>query len=392
MRDVLGRLRGLLAAEFLGLKRDKTAMFFILVLPVVVVFVIGLAFGGGGDRKAPAGIVLRDHSAEARALVRSVRHGDQLAVTDYASVGKLRDAVLRGGVQLGVVVPAGYGADLRAGRAVTLTVISTSGGGGTGLAQSSVGADAGTQLVVEHAARVAAEATGAPAARARRVAAAVARRARTATVTSTTVKGRPFSGGLNRAAYTMLVFFVFMTALTSAGTIVELRASGVARRLLASPARRGEISVGIVGGRFVTILVSAVYLVLVTRFLFDVRWGDLAAVGLVVVVTCVCASAVVTVFGSLLRTPEQSGAIGPPVGIALGMLGGAMWPLEIVPRFMQVAGHLLPTAWAVDAFTKIVDEGAGVSGVLGDVGVLLAMSVLLFVIGGLRLRRTFATP
>ncbi|HEU5470800.1 MAG TPA: hypothetical protein VFV67_09105 [Actinophytocola sp.] len=31
--------------------------------------------------------------------------------------------------------------------------------------------------------------------------------------------------------------------------------------------------------------------------------------------------------GTLSRTPEQAGAIG----IAAGMLGGAMWPLEIVP-------------------------------------------------------------
>ena len=35
--------------------------------------------------------------------------------------------------------------------------------------------------------------------------------------------------------------------------------------------------------------------------------------------------------GSVLGNAEQATSIGPPVGIALGMLGGCMWPLAIVP-------------------------------------------------------------
>ena len=46
--------------------------------------------------------------------------------------------------------------------------------------------------------------------------------------------------------------------------------------------------------------------------------------------------------GSVLRNAEQATSIGPPVGIALGMLGGCMWPLAIVPEPMRVSATCSP--------------------------------------------------
>ncbi|MGH4030404.1 hypothetical protein ACQB60_15850 [Actinomycetota bacterium Odt1-20B] len=48
--------------------------------------------------------------------------------------------------------------------------------------------------------------------------------------------------------------------------------------------------------------------------------------------------------GALFRTPEQLHAIGPAVGIGLGMLGGCAWPLIIVPRWLRAVGHAVPYA------------------------------------------------
>jgi ABC-2 type transport system permease protein len=53
--------------------------------------------------------------------------------------------------------------------------------------------------------------------------------------------------------------------------------------------------------------------------------------------------------GTVFRTSEQATAIGPAVGTAFGMLGGCMWPLEIVPQPVRLVGHATPHAWAVDA-------------------------------------------
>src|SRR5690606_41999788 len=42
------------------------------------------------------------------------------------------------------------------------------------------------------------------------------------------------------------------------------------------------------------------------------------------------------------------------LGLTFASLGGAWWPLEIVPRYMQQIGHLSPIAWAMDAFRDLL--------------------------------------
>jgi ABC-2 type transport system permease protein len=52
-------------------------------------------------------------------------------------------------------------------------------------------------------------------------------------------------------------------------------------------------------------------------------------------------------------------------------LGGCWWPLEIVPDFIKVVAHLVPTAWAMDALHQLITFGGGFAGAKGAVGMLL---------------------
>lgn len=91
--------------------------------------------------------------------------------------------------------------------------------------------------------------------------------------------------------------------------------------------------------------------------------------------------------GTLARSNEQATSLGPPVGIALAMLGGAMWPLEIVGPVMRAVGHLTPHASALDAFVDLMGNRASASAILPQVAVLVLFSALLLPLAGLRLRR-----
>jgi ABC-2 type transport system permease protein len=92
--------------------------------------------------------------------------------------------------------------------------------------------------------------------------------------------------------------------------------------------------------------------------------------------------------GAMLRNAEQATSIGPPVGIALGMLGGCMWPLAIVPAPMRAFGHLFPQAWAMDAFIALIAGNAGLGGIVRELAVLAAFAVALLGVATWRLRRT----
>jgi len=95
--------------------------------------------------------------------------------------------------------------------------------------------------------------------------------------------------------------------------------------------------------------------------------------------------------GALFRTPEQVHAIGPALGIGLGMLGGCMWPLALVPDWLRTAGHAVPHAWAVDAWTTLLSRNGDLSSILRDLVVLAAFATALLTLASLALRRRLTT-
>jgi ABC-2 type transport system permease protein len=94
--------------------------------------------------------------------------------------------------------------------------------------------------------------------------------------------------------------------------------------------------------------------------------------------------------GTLFRTDAQVTQLGPFLSILLGMLGGCMWPLEVVPDPVASFGRLFPTAWALDAYLALVFGGAPWRAVLPDAGRLLLLGGALAALGVLRLRRELA--
>jgi hypothetical protein len=54
--------------------------------------------------------------------------------------------------------------------------------------------------------------------------------------------------------------------------------------------------------------------------------------------------------GTVFRTSQQPVWLGPWIGVFLGLLGGCMWPLEVVPPFMKTLAHLWPVGYAIDAY------------------------------------------
>src|SRR5690606_30778116 len=153
-------------------------------------------------------------------------------------------------------------------------------------------------------------------------------------------------------AVSNLVLFVFVSTLAAGAALVERRQLGVTRRMLAGPVTARAILLGLAVSRLLVALVQSAAILVAGRVLFDVFWGDPAAVALLVVGFAALATGVSLLVGSIVRTPNQIQSLGIPVSIALAMLGGCMWPLEIVPRPMQVIGHATPHAWAMDAWIQ----------------------------------------
>lgn len=113
------------------------------------------------------------------------------------------------------------------------------------------------------------------------------------------------------------------------------------------------------------------------QLVLKVNWGNLPLGVLLLVVSYVLS---VTGLGTLLsvvvRTSAQAGAFAVLISIVTSMFGGAWWPIEIVPKFMQNIARFTPQYWAINGFNKIITRGFGITEILPNFYVLLAISAI----------------
>lgn len=118
MRAVLALARTELSRIF----RDRTGLFFILVLPLLVIIVIGSAIDSatGSSR---VGVVDLDSSAASADLVAALERADRIEVVMIDDVDRLAVDVRLDRVQAGLIVPVGHGEQLAAGSVSQLEMI-----------------------------------------------------------------------------------------------------------------------------------------------------------------------------------------------------------------------------------------------------------------------------
>jgi ABC-2 type transport system permease protein len=75
---------------------------------------------------------------------------------------------------------------------------------------------------------------------------------------------------------------------------------------------------------------------------------------------------------------KQGEPLGWLFGAVSGLLGGAMFPIDIMPAWLQLLSYLFPITYALDAIRLAVLEGYTLPMLTSQLAVLVGMSVLLF--------------
>lgn len=373
--------------------RDRTSLFLLLVLPLLVILLVGFLFGED-QRSFRFGVVNEGSGPLAGTLVAGLRDAALLDLRTYDDVDALRKDVRRGRVVAGALVPGDYDDAVRAGRAVEVKLVSEAARPETVAVRTAVSAVVDAEAARLGAARFTAAEAGLSFDAALPLATGAQKEVRGAGVTTVAVGKSAATGTPSRfasAAATQLVLFVFLSSLSGASFLVESRRLGVTRRAFSTPTSSTTILLGESFGRFVLALVQAA-IVIVVGLLFGVSWGDPLGAAAVVALFVLTGTGAGMLLGTLARNGEQATAIGVPVAIAMGMLGGCMFPLDIVPAVLRTIGHALPHAWAVDAWDALLIDGVGIGGIATELAVLAAFSVGLLLVAALRLRRVIVQP
>ena len=176
-------------------------------------------------------------------------------------------------------------------------------------------------------------------------------------------------------------FFALFTASGGATNVIEERRNGTLQRMLVSPTPRLHILLGKLLGVFAMVLLQLIFLFIGFTIInglmegaFTAIWGtNYIAIGALIIVTSLAAAGVGTFIASLSSTPEQSNVIGSIVALFMGMLGGAFFQVEAIPA-VEPLTHLSIVYWGSDGFRTLAEGGSDI---------LLNLVFLLFIGGGL---------
>ena len=179
------------------------------------------------------------------------------------------------------------------------------------------------------------------------------------------------------------VFFSMYTMVFSIGTILSDKQYKTWDRILISPISMPSILGGTMIVSFLVGIIQMAVLVLGGKYLIGIDWGNsTAGIMLVVTLFVFAVTSLGLMLSGIVKTQAQLGAMAPVILTSTSMLGGCMWPLEIVNNKVQLfLAELTPQKWAIQGMEAIAAKGMGFEAAIIPSIVLFAMGIIFFGIG-----------
>ena len=383
--------------------RDRTAFVTLLLVPMVMIIVLGSVFNWNATSfQAHAVVVDLDDSALSRQLTQQVFASagarDVLALTTASSEQDARTLVEQGRTAAAVIIPSGFGASVTSGAAAHIEVLQNP----ESLIQAGVVANIvqayttelqTRRVAISVATSVLGESGAVPAGRMGEAVqdtleqAGSGRSQDLIAVKTTALEGRKVVPALDYYAVGMSLMYLIFTANEGAWDMLEERRQRTLARIMTTPTSRLTVMAGKFLGTLAITALQFAIIILLTRLLYHVQWStSLPALLLMAGASVLAAAGLSTVVAALVKSADQQGALGPAVALIYSLLGGSMWPVYVMPAWLNTASHLTFTRWAIDGFTALM-LGGGLSSVLLPAGVCFGMAVVFVAVSAVALGR-----
>jgi ABC-2 type transport system permease protein len=170
--------------------------------------------------------------------------------------------------------------------------------------------------------------------------------------------------------------------------VIWERDMGIVQKLLVSPTPRAVLVLGkalSAGLRAIpqAVIVFALALVLGVRM----NWSPAALAGvlLVVVLGAAIFSTFSLIIACIVRTRERFMGVGQLLTMPLFFASNAIYPVAIMPRWLQVVAHVNPLSYQVDALRRLMLRGGTSEFGLGTGFAVLALALIVVLAVGSRL-------
>lgn len=362
--------------------RDKKALLTLVFMPILLIGILGAAFGNmmGNEEEAPIkefkiGIVNLDEGPLGKVLEEEVFMEGLPDLISAEAMGEdeLNDQLKQQAISVGVILPPNFSDHIILGEESKVRIISIP----SASIQSSIVESAVLQFAQGAAVNMAAIKVAGPPDSGKSVTAFALPAIETFDlVEEVAVKQeqKPV-GSFQYYAAGMGVMFLLMTVITGVSTMIEEKEQDVFNRLLITKLTNTDYLIGKFIGLLFMSSIQFFIIIIGTRYLYGVDWGN-SMLGVMVVglsfVFSVCGLGVL--LGTLVKTEKTFNAAGMLGTQIMAAVGGSMVPLYVFPEWMNSVVKILPNALALQTFLDLM-TGADVWQVLVEAGILIAIGV-----------------
>ena len=194
--------------------------------------------------------------------------------------------------------------------------------------------------------------------------------------------GRPY---LDFMAPGILAQSVLFIAIFSGIAIIWERDLGIVHKFLASPTPRTALVLGKALAAGVRAMTQAVIVYLLALLLgVHMNWNPLNLLGVIIMIImgAACFSTFSLIIACLVKTRERFMGIGQVLTMPLFFASNAIYPVAIMPIWLQVIAHSNPLSYEVDALRSLMlAGGASTTGLGWDYLILFVVTTVLVLIG-----------
>ena len=361
------RIFWMVRKEFLQVFRDPRLARILLVAPIIQLMVFGYAVSTD-LRHAALHVVDLDNSAESRALVEAFEAGGLFRVAGRSNRPADQNAALYSGEALAALaIPAGFAADLEAGRAEVQLLFD-----GSSSNQATLAKGYAEQIVQSFAARHLPG--GAP---------PLVFDPRIRAWFNENLESRNYNVPAVLGAILLLI-----CQLLTALAIIREREMGNLEQLLVSPLRPPELILGktipfALIGLFDLGLISAVAIL---HFGVPFRGGALLLI-LAAILFLFCALGIGLLISTLSKTQQEAFLSSFLVFMPAMLLSGFMFPVTSMPKVFQLLTLINPLRHFLEIVRGLFLKGVGFADVLPQLGALALIGTVLLTLSAARFSR-----
>lgn len=350
--------------DLLKLSRDKMALVFMFVIPIIFSLIMSFAFANIDDfirdERIFIGITDYDKSNTVSEIIKLFEKDDMIKLS-ILDENDMRDKISKGIINAGFIFPNGYENELKRGNLPIVDTISTS---KTARYYGSLEKMRDAVLVVYimnnesgFTGQNNIESLQNGANLKKRIEDSMAK----ADKISVEMQGYQLISKKydykEKAGLGYIALFVMFSVVFGARVILDERQEGTWEKIATSPINMATVYAGKILGIFIKSWIQCLFLIIFLRIVLKLQIRDVFSSFLILNTYILCIISIMMFISTVSKTNAQYNNVTNIVVLGMSMLAGCWWPIEVVPYIMQKTALLLPPYWMISALSDTLRSG-----------------------------------